>query len=738
MAQTSGNFFDQFDPPQSGVPQGDGNFFDQFDPPPQETAFGHALPAPSSAKADFSQFKNVRKPVTTRSINIGPARPETPEDTKAMPERQWNMLAGQVESLTSKPSGIFGDTEGFARDVLRHAGIPVSATPALPTSEYMGNLEWGQPTSPEQAAGRNRGIGTFLAPTILGKTVGAYEHLTGPATRLTVNALNRSKEYLSGRPFRDPYAAATEQLARVTDPQRMSNKLDDWRGAEPPAILDVLDNRGRRLVRSAASGGGEDAQNVAQTYAERVAANLQDNATELAHGLTPDEPRPVAEVQADLKKARSTAANPLYEKSNRGGSIAPLQSQYEDAFNVASKNAIDAQRAVDEAEKAVADAQHRTTLTDNVYAQSSAREDLRAAQAAHEDAVKAQTAAEAQKSAVLERLRTAQSDTATGARGAIWSPRIQQFLDHPIIQRGIARGYELESLKGLEEGRPIDPTEYAATGVDASGAPIVSKTPNMRLLDTAKQGLDAILKSPEAKNEFGGLTKYGMRVDGVRRELIKELDRLNPDYSPARAQWEKDTAPLEALQVGGNAGTTRSVEYGPTIAKLAARNPQARAAAGVGYRENIVGNIEAPKEGATGYLNRLGSSTRQTKNLTTTYGRNTAAQFQKGISDEVQRANNARFIDPNTNSQTFSRLEDSGLIGKIPADALGLLKSALEWVRGGGLLTEAERNAIVDIATTRVDRLTIENLLTKNSLRPSARRGIIPIPGPPASSQQER
>ena len=50
----------------------------------------------------------------------------------------------------------------------------------------------------------------------------------------------------------------------------------------------------------------------------------------------------------------------------------------------------------------------------------------------------------------------------------IWSPRLQQFLDHPDVAKGMARGYRLESLKALEEGREFDPTQLGVD-LDARG-----------------------------------------------------------------------------------------------------------------------------------------------------------------------------------------------------------------------------------------------------------------------------
>jgi hypothetical protein len=46
------------------------------------------------------------------------------------------------------------------------------------------------------------------------------------------------------------------------------------------------------------------------------------------------------------------------------------------------------------------------------------------------------------------------------------------------------------------------------------------------------------------------MTKDGIAMDKVRRAFLDELDRLNPDYKAARAQWSGDTQSMQALRDG--------------------------------------------------------------------------------------------------------------------------------------------------------------------------------------------
>ncbi len=122
--------------------------------------------APHQApKADFSQFKNTHKPVTTRSINIGPVGPEAP----GMETRQSDLLGGIAVGAVSGVPGIAGDVEALGRAGLSYAGVPVATDKTFAwTSKDVGNFIAGEPSSEEAAEGR--GIGVFASPSFAAKS----------------------------------------------------------------------------------------------------------------------------------------------------------------------------------------------------------------------------------------------------------------------------------------------------------------------------------------------------------------------------------------------------------------------------------------------------------------------------------------------------------------------------------------------------------------------------------------
>lgn len=148
-------------------------------------------------------------------------------------------------------------------------------------------------------------------------------------------------------------------------------------------------------------------------------------------------------------------------------------------------------------------------------------------------------------------------DASMRAKGAMWSPTLQRLLGYREIQQGINRGWAIEKRNAAEEigqGKPFNPRDYAVIGEDAEGNPKVGAVPNMSLLMVAKEGLDAIIESDAMKNPLTGKpTKDGRSYIRLRQAFLNELDRLNPDYKPARDAWSGDTASISALNDGRHA-----------------------------------------------------------------------------------------------------------------------------------------------------------------------------------------
>jgi hypothetical protein len=309
--------------------------------------------------------------------------------------------------------------------------------------------------------------------------------------------------------------------------EAVNNAFDEALGESPDTIKILDDLRGR--------------QQAGVLKPEDVRKTLDD-----AMGSAAD---PQAAIN-DFVKTRSQEAGPLYEKAFEGGSMAPLEKQFEGAFSDAtasvSKAAQDLQAA--HQQQLIANAQ-ASKAGNNVYGSSGALDAQRSAKAAVEQAQKNLEAATAQKESTLSRLRKAQEDGTANAPGAVWSPRIQQFLDDPITQAGLAKGAKLERLEALAEGRAFNPSEYAITGVDAAGNPIVGSVPNMRTLNVVKKGLDDMVAASK-DSVTGKLSEEGRAIDKVRRSFLGELDNVNSDYKAARESWAGPSKTMDAFKKG--------------------------------------------------------------------------------------------------------------------------------------------------------------------------------------------
>jgi hypothetical protein len=250
------------------------------------------------------------------------------------------------------------------------------------------------------------------------------------------------------------------------------------------------------------------------------------------------------QLMSDMK-----ASTDAYNKAYEGGSIAPLESQFESALNDASKKSADAQAAVTAArQNTLTAAADKARAGNNVYGANSALGQERNAQTALDSAQAAAKDAADNESTIQSKLRQAQSDRDNGVKGAVWSPRLQQFIDQPEVQTGIKRGLQLERLDAISEGKPFNPKEYAVTGMDSDGNPQISGVPNMRLLDAGKRGLDLMIDKEE--KDDGSFTQLGRSLIKFKDGMLNEMDNLNPDYSVARKQYADPASQKKMLLQG--------------------------------------------------------------------------------------------------------------------------------------------------------------------------------------------
>ena len=474
-----------------------------------------------------------------------------------------NDLERMVESTTAGGASAVGPA-GWAGGVADAVKSPVTRGVLQTLAENPGKAALsGSLGGLDQQAAAEAGAGPFVQQ-MAGLAGGASPYILNPA------AVARGSEAAGARA---PYVAQQAQVdAQAAVARRLSEELASRGmsveqfasdlGAErdlgkPISIVDQAQRGGpvRGLAGATARVPGEGNATFAQFFSTRDKAGVPRLISNVREGVVDAES--ADRVKTALRTEMKAKAKPLYEKAMEGGSMAPLEEQFTAAWNEASAAAKAAGLKVQEAKAAATLASAKQARAgEDVYLNNVANQEFREAQMAMYKAERVQVAAEEEKQRTLEAMQAAQNDAAAGKPGAVWSPGIRDALELPDVKRGLARGLREQRNEAYADGERFDPTEYAielnpdgSFKMNEDGSPVVGKVPNMRLLDSAKKGLDAIIET-EGQSEFGGLNSLGRSVYKVKLRLLDEIDKINPAYKEARDTWAGDAASMNALKFG--------------------------------------------------------------------------------------------------------------------------------------------------------------------------------------------
>ena len=154
----------------------------------------------------------------------------------------------------------------------------------------------------------------------------------------------------------------------------------------------------------------------------------------------------------------------------------------------------------------------------------------------------------------------------------VWSPRLEQFLQDPVLKSGLQRGYEIERLQALAEGRSITASQMGVD-IDTEGNVTLLSRPNMRLLDMGKQGLDALI-ADERNPLTGRLSARGVALDNMRRAYVSTIDDLDHTgaYKKARSLWAGYSQSLDSMRLGRNVFKLSPEENAAEVAKMSPAN----------------------------------------------------------------------------------------------------------------------------------------------------------------------
>lgn len=225
---------------------------------------------------------------------------------------------------------------------------------------------------------------------------------------------------------------------------------------------------------------------------------------------------------------------------------------------------------------------------------------------------------------------------------------------------------------------PFTPEGYRAPPSTVSAA-----TLDRARIAMAGRGRNLMTGSSARPDVAGGLFSRADDIDAALAGVT--------DIQPARETYRRFSDGIEGVEIGQG---IRSADPDQLAARLNGREG-ARFTAPVGAARSLETAIGTPTEGATGLLNRIATSTNMKRNLGTIFGQAEGARYQEGVGNLTSQLNNARFMASSTGSQSIGRAADMVDPIQIPQGPIAALMMAIDKIRRGVQLTEAESEVLV-------------------------------------------
>lgn len=585
----------------------------------------------------------------------------------------------------------------------------------------------------------------------------------GYATRKTIDAFKgggraatRIANRAAGGKLLDPQAEAARRLGEALEadgvnPDEIAARMARWRtsGASDPTLMDLAGENTRALLRSAASKSGAG-RNRAVAYVDQVTGDLQDNVVSRADRLTRDR-RTADEYAEMLEKTQRDLADKQY----RGPYETPVpvtDELAEELRDDAGRAAMAAARAdalerrdmarVAEIDRFLAETEAKAGVVklpdveppyaplhvENPRGEQGLLGYLRSIGGLRDEGGELQgmdlgrDRGRFQKDWIINPNGVSLDEAARRAweDGFFPDAKLPGGADlpdnyTPVTADDLLRAIDKEvrgtapppdwiaeddfaaSVRWMDDSEdtlpPLDEGWWQSLGPSADGRPILSGA----TLDRARIALG------ERGNKFA-MRGNNARAGGsfMRRGTIDTVLDDVPALREARATYRGLQAQRDAVPVGQAGLRTPADRYKRNLRDKTKISPAARKAAGIGYRQAIVDAVSTPAESATGLLNRLATSRNQRENLAATFGRQEGELFQEAVQREIDRLRNARFVSPNEGSKTANVLIDEKQLKAIPTSRVGILMAILDKLRRGVTLTDAERDAMLEIATRQI------------------------------------
>lgn len=134
----------------------------------------------------------------------------------------------------------------------------------------------------------------------------------------------------------------------------------------------------------------------------------------------------------------------------------------------------------------------------------------------------------------------------------ITSDAVQRLMTRPAVQQGIRDGISLVKDQMAVTGEEIPTHDVWFSGQSFDDPNIITKTtPTLRVLDAAKQGLDAMLE--KYRDPYSGklnLDPAGVSINNMRAKLVAELRAASPTYAEYLDAWAGPSQVKDAMARG--------------------------------------------------------------------------------------------------------------------------------------------------------------------------------------------
>lgn len=214
---------------------------------------------------------------------------------------------------------------------------------------------------------------------------------------------------------------------------------------------------------------------------------------------------------------------------------------------------------------------------------------------------------------------------------------------------------------------------------------------------------------PSTRDIAGGLFGREAQIDTA----LEGVEAL----APARAQYRALSGAADVIENRPDIFSTDPQDFRSWVDTL---SPEARDAAIIGVRQDILDTLGRQRNAGSGSLDTLTQAQYSRDNLSALLGPEEAQRYLDSIAARVQGAQRAQRVSPNTNSQTFGRGIDEETLGV--AERLGAVTDVATGVMGnlggiartidrvrdsvrGAIMSPQERAAIVQMGLGSADEL---------------------------------